>query len=205
VGDPLLRSHLAAEPRTLVVVLRATVRAHPDARAIDNGREVLTYEEALEAADAVARALREQGIGRGDTVGIRIPSGTTDLYVAVLGVLCAGAAYVPVDHDDPEERARVVFREAGVAAVLTADLIIRAAAADVDPAPVEDPGQLPSRARPPTSAPPAPRRAGRATRPAAPRRADHTSRHDAVPTSLSRAGVNPASHSWRCRRARSAG
>ncbi|PKW26607.1 amino acid adenylation domain-containing protein [Phycicoccus duodecadis] len=140
MGDPLLRSHLAAEPRTLVDVLRATVHAHPDARAIDNGREVLTYEEALEAADAVARGLKEQGIGRGDTVGIRIPSGTTDLYVAVLGVLCAGAAYVPVDHDDPEERARVVFREAGVAAVLTADLVIRAAAADVDPAPAEDPG-----------------------------------------------------------------
>ena len=37
-----------------------------------------------------------------------------------------GCAYVPVDHDDPDERARVVFGEADVAAIITTDLVVRA-------------------------------------------------------------------------------
>ena len=138
-GDPLLRGDRVAAPRTLVDILRSTAQRHPDSRAIDNGREVLTYDELLEAADEVATALREQGIGRGDRVGVRIPSGTTDLYVAIVGILLAGAAYVPVDHDDPDARARLVFEEAAVAAVVTGDLVIRAGPSDADPAPVEDP------------------------------------------------------------------
>ncbi|MDQ4113165.1 MAG: AMP-binding protein, partial [Actinomycetota bacterium] len=69
-----------------------------------------------------AAELNAAGIGPGDKVGLRIASGTTDLYVAILGILCAGAAYVPVDADDPEERARLVFGEAKVAAVVTNDL-----------------------------------------------------------------------------------
>ena len=46
---------------------------------------------------------------------------------------------MPADHDDPDERARLVFEEAAVAAVVTADLVIRAGPSDADPAPVEDP------------------------------------------------------------------
>ena len=48
-----------------------------------------------------------------------IPSGSAELYVAILGVLVVGAAYVPVDADDPDERAAVVFAGAGVRGVLT--------------------------------------------------------------------------------------
>ena len=50
--------------------------------------------------------------------GVRLPSGTTALYTAILGVLLSGAAYVPVDNDEPDERALSVFREASVCAVL---------------------------------------------------------------------------------------
>lgn len=46
-------------------------------------------------------------------------SGTVDLYVSILAVLTAGAAYVSVDVDDPDERANTVWTEAGVCAVLT--------------------------------------------------------------------------------------
>ena len=45
-------------------------------------------------------------------MGVRIRSGTTELYVAIAAVLIAGAAYVPVDADDPDERAATVFAEA---------------------------------------------------------------------------------------------
>ena len=72
-------------------------------------------------------------------MGVRIPSGTTDLYVAIVGILLVGAAYVPVDHDDPDERASLVFNEAGVAAVVTADLVILSTEDAAQPAPEEDP------------------------------------------------------------------
>ncbi|MFE6645193.1 amino acid adenylation domain-containing protein, partial [Nocardioides sp. NPDC057772] len=120
--DPLLRGHLAPEPRTLVDIFRATAAQVPDEPAVEAGNGLLTYAELEEAADGLAAELNAAGIGPGDKVGLRIASGTTDLYVAILGILCAGAAYVPVDADDPEERARLVFGEAQVAAVVTNDL-----------------------------------------------------------------------------------
>src|SRR6478736_499495 len=120
----LLRAGLAAAPTTLVAILRGTAARHPDDPAVDSGADVLTYSEMVAAADGVRAELNQAGVGPGDRVGIRIPSGTSDLYVAILGVLLAGAAYVPVDADDPDTRARLVFDEAGVAALVGADLVI---------------------------------------------------------------------------------
>ncbi|GAB3851298.1 non-ribosomal peptide synthetase [Nocardioides maradonensis] len=130
MSSPLLRAAEAPAPRTLVDIFRATVAQHPDAMALDSGADAVTYAEFTEAAEAVAGELAELGIGRGDRVGVRLPSGTTDLYVAIMGVLFAGAAYVPVDADDPEERARLVFGEADVAALITAGLAIEVRSAE---------------------------------------------------------------------------
>ena len=123
-SQPLLRADEAPAARTLVDVFAESVAAFPDATALDSGQERLTYAELAEAADELADELAARGVGRGDRVGVRLPSGTTDLYVAILGILHAGAAYVPVDADDPDERARLVFGEAGVAAVVGAGLAV---------------------------------------------------------------------------------
>lgn len=116
--SPFRRANAAASPRTLVDILRATADQWPDAPALDTGSSVLTYAELIEAAEEVAADLAALGVGPGDRVGVRLPSGMTELYVAIVGVLLAGAAYVPVDVDDPDARARTVFAEAEVAAVL---------------------------------------------------------------------------------------
>jgi non-ribosomal peptide synthetase component F len=63
-------------------------------------------------------------VGPGDRVGVRVPSGSADLYVAILGILKAGAAYVPVDADDPGARVRQIMDEAGVCSVVEAGLQI---------------------------------------------------------------------------------
>jgi non-ribosomal peptide synthetase-like protein len=110
---------LAASERTLLDILAETVARHPGAPAIDDGAQVLPYRKLAEEIEALRQRLAEAGIGVGDRVGVRISSGTAELYVAILAVLAAGAAYVPVDADDPEERAELVFGEAGVCAVLT--------------------------------------------------------------------------------------
>ena len=123
---PLLAGDRAPRARTLVDIFAATVQEVPDTPAIDNGVSVLTYAGLAEAAERVAQELAELGVGCGDKVGVRVQSGTTDLYVAILAILHAGAAYVPVDADDPDERARVVFGEANAVAVIGNDLVVTA-------------------------------------------------------------------------------
>lgn len=140
IPPTFLRSSSAPAPRTLVDIVTATAETFPDAPAIDDGHVTLSYAELLDEIREGARRLGEAGVGGGDRVGIRMPSGSRDLYLAILSVLAAGAAYVPVDADDPEERAELVFGEAQVTAVLTGGRPL--------------PGTAPSREVPATPRPP---------------------------------------------------
>lgn len=109
----------APDPRTLIDILNHTAARYPDAAAIDDGAVQLTYSELIADIEAGAAWLAARGIGRGDRIGIRMPSGSYALYEAILSALATGAAYVPVDADDPDERAELVFRAAEVAAAIT--------------------------------------------------------------------------------------
>ncbi|HIW95795.1 MAG TPA: amino acid adenylation domain-containing protein [Candidatus Corynebacterium gallistercoris] len=115
-----LRSDHAPAPRTLLDILHATADNHPDAPAIDDGRGVVTYGELISLITERAADLHAAGIRRGDRIGIRMPSGDRELYISILATIAAGAAYVPVDADDPQERADLVFGEAAVAGHFTA-------------------------------------------------------------------------------------
>ncbi|NLP82676.1 amino acid adenylation domain-containing protein [Microbacterium sp. CFH 90308] len=108
------RSGSVTAARTLIDILRDTTARHPEASALDDGSGALSYRDLMARVGRTAARLHEAGVRRGDRVGVRVPSGSKDLYVAILGVLAAGAAYVPVDADDPDERARLVFGEARV-------------------------------------------------------------------------------------------
>ncbi|MGH3580718.1 MAG: amino acid adenylation domain-containing protein, partial [Mycobacterium sp.] len=121
-----LLSSSAPEPRTLIDILYDTARRFPDAPAIDDGEIQLTYAELIGDIEESVAWLAARGIGRGDRIGIRMPSGSYALYTAILATLAAGAAYVPVDADDPDERAALVFGEAGVVAVITERGLVRA-------------------------------------------------------------------------------
>lgn len=110
----------AASPRTLVDIFEASVRSYPEEPALDDGTTSLTYRELAVEVELLRRRLGSAGVGLGDRVGVRVPSGTNELYTAILAVLAAGAAYVPVDAEDPDERAGLVFGEADVRAVIGA-------------------------------------------------------------------------------------
>ncbi|MFJ8826944.1 Pls/PosA family non-ribosomal peptide synthetase [Streptomyces sp. NPDC102467] len=110
----------AAQPRTLLDVLDATVRSHADEPALDDGTRQLTYRALATEVEQLRRGLDAAGVGLGDRVGVRVPSGTNELYIAILAVVAAGAAYVPVDAEDPDERADLVFGEAEVRTVIGA-------------------------------------------------------------------------------------
>ncbi|KAA9085342.1 Pls/PosA family non-ribosomal peptide synthetase [Microbacterium radiodurans] len=115
------RSARTPPERTLLDVLRATAARHPEASALDDGSGALSYRELMARVGRLATRLHEAGVGRGDRVGVRMPSGSQELYLSILGILAAGAAYVPVDADDPDDRARLVFGEAGVRGIIGGD------------------------------------------------------------------------------------
>ncbi|MDO5512038.1 Pls/PosA family non-ribosomal peptide synthetase [Corynebacterium sp.] len=118
VPRQFLRAGEAPAKRTLYDILATTAAAHPEAAAIDDG-EILTYAELMDEVHALAAELHSNGIRRGDRIGIRMTSGSRELYVAILATIAAGAAYVPVDADDPDERAEMVFSEGAINGVFT--------------------------------------------------------------------------------------
>ncbi len=126
---------LPSATRTLLDVFAATVERHGDRVALD---ATLTYEELSRAAEELASVLREQCIGPGDRVGVRIASGSSQLYVGILGTLLAGAAYVPVDADDPPARAERIWEQAGVSGVLEDGLRFTSLGSDSSDDPLED-------------------------------------------------------------------
>lgn len=141
---------LAAPPRTLLDILRETTARHPEASALDDGRGALSYRELMARVIAAAARLQAAGVHRGDRVGVRMASGTRELYVSILAIIAAGGAYVPVDADDPQERAELVFREAGVSGVITGagrftpSAVDPGERADIEPAAEPDAGGAPA-------------------------------------------------------------
>jgi amino acid adenylation domain-containing protein len=99
-------------------LVAAQARRDPSRVAVQHGDQVLTYGELLEQVADLARGLREAGIRPGDRVGV-LAERSTDLVAALLGVLAAGAAYLPLDPAFPQERLAFMVRDAGVPLVLT--------------------------------------------------------------------------------------
>ena len=77
----------------------------------------LTYGEVADAALRTAAWLRVRGVSGGDVVGVTLPRGPEQV-VAVLGVLAAGAAYIPMSTMHPQARRAAAFRHAGAALVI---------------------------------------------------------------------------------------
>ncbi|MEU5526232.1 amino acid adenylation domain-containing protein [Micromonospora chersina] len=94
----------------------------PEAEAVRHGDRVLSYRQLDEAANRLARVLLRRGVAREDRVGVCLPR-TPELVVALLAVLKAGAAYVPLDPAYPPARVTFMAADSGVRLVLTrADL-----------------------------------------------------------------------------------
>ncbi|WP_280251094.1 non-ribosomal peptide synthetase [Nocardia abscessus] len=103
---------------TLAELFLAQAAARPDAIAVTDGASQLTYAELDRRATAVAARLAEQGVGPESLVAVALPR-TADLVVGLLGVVRAGAGYLPLDVAYPPERLRFVLDDAHPAAVLT--------------------------------------------------------------------------------------
>lgn len=94
----------------------------PDRTAVFFEGTSLSYQDLLGRARVVAQALQLRGVGVGDLVGIHVDR-SLELPVAVLGVLLAGAAYLPLDPDFPEDRLAFMLDDADVGLVLTREAL----------------------------------------------------------------------------------
>ncbi|KRD73971.1 non-ribosomal peptide synthetase [Lysobacter sp. Root983] len=83
----------------------------PDAIAVECGAQRLSYAELDAQADALARALAARGVGPGELVGLFVER-SPRMLVGLLGVLKAGAAYVPMDPSYPAERLGYMVEDA---------------------------------------------------------------------------------------------
>ena len=105
-------------PELLQDIFEAQARAHPSRVAVVDGARELTYAEVDARSTRLAHYLRSQEIGRGDYIALLLPR-SADVYIAILGILKAGAAYVPLDPDYPTARIVGMIEDAEVTALLT--------------------------------------------------------------------------------------
>lgn len=85
--------------------------------AVVCGSEQLTYGDLDTRARALAAVLVARGVARGDMVGLQVRR-THEVPIAVLGILLAGAAYVPLDPAYPAERLRFIAEETAIRCVV---------------------------------------------------------------------------------------
>jgi amino acid adenylation domain-containing protein len=103
---------------TLPDLFQAWAAQSPDAVAVTGGNAVVTYAWLNASANRLARALIARGIGPEHLVAVAMER-SAGLITALLAVLKAGAAYLPVDPDYPAERITFMLRDARPLALLT--------------------------------------------------------------------------------------
>jgi amino acid adenylation domain-containing protein len=120
-------------PETLTRLFARAAALRPDHVAVEEIPDgSITYGELDALAARVTTALAAWDVRPGDRVGICLPK-SIDAVAAILAVLRAGGAYVPVDPDGPPARAAFIFNDCGVRAVFATPARADALAAELAP------------------------------------------------------------------------
>lgn len=109
-----------AEELTIHQLFEQQVDATPDHIAVTFQGEQLTYRELYTKANDVAYALVQAGVQPNDIVAICMPR-SPHLFVSMYGILMAGAAYLPIDPEYPENRIRHMLSDSGATVMIHAD------------------------------------------------------------------------------------
>ncbi|MEV0232689.1 amino acid adenylation domain-containing protein [Nonomuraea sp. NPDC050786] len=123
---------------TLPALFEAQVVRFPAAIAVVSDESALTYRELNIRANHLAHYLIEQGVGPESVVALVLPR-SVDLIVALLGVVKAGAAYLPIDVEYPVERVRFMMEDARPSYVVTRRDTVDRLPADVPLLVLDDP------------------------------------------------------------------
>ncbi|MQS05664.1 non-ribosomal peptide synthetase [Streptomyces alkaliphilus] len=100
-----------------VDLVRERARMSPDGDAIRYRARRVSYGALIGDVDVIAHGLRAAGVVRGELVGVMLPRGV-DAVSAILAVVAAGGAYLPLDPEFPIAQVRAILRHAGVRRVI---------------------------------------------------------------------------------------
>ena len=99
----------------------------PSAPCVRTPQETLSYGQVEQRANALAHVLQSKGVGSGSAVGVMMDRDPS-LYVAILAVLKAGAAYLPMDSGYPEDRLKFMASDAAIQVLITSKSLAGAVA-----------------------------------------------------------------------------
>ncbi|WP_338264420.1 non-ribosomal peptide synthase/polyketide synthase [Corallococcus caeni] len=125
----------------------------PEAVAVTNGTESLTYAQLDARANQLAHHLIALGVTPGSSVGLCLERSSLDMPVAVLATLKAGAAYVPLDPNYPAERLALMVEDTRAPVVLAHEGFVHALPPDTSARIVTMEAEAASVASRPTSSP----------------------------------------------------
>jgi amino acid adenylation domain-containing protein len=105
---------------TIHELFEAQVQRSPDAVAVTFQHQALTYQELNQRANQLANYLKSRGVGPDHLVGICLKR-SLEMAIAFLGILKAGAAYVPLDPDYPKDRLEFMVQDSQLQILLTSE------------------------------------------------------------------------------------
>jgi non-ribosomal peptide synthetase-like protein len=117
-GPQTRRSYETSPPRLLHLYFEAQVAMRPNKLAVEFSGELLTYAELDAYANQIAHGLISRGVRPGDLVALYLKK-SPRLYAAMLGILKAGAGYVPIDPRFPLERIKAILDDSRATAFVT--------------------------------------------------------------------------------------
>lgn len=117
LAAPLQGPPVTSPARRLEILFEEHARAHPDRTAVVCEANRLSYLELDRRANVLAGQLRGLGVGRGCLVGLCVDR-SIEMVVGILGVLKAGAAYVPLDMSYPSQRLAAMIADCDASVLL---------------------------------------------------------------------------------------
>ncbi len=139
IGNRAVLTRAAPVAESIPELFAAQVARTPDAVAVTFEGVSQTYREVDEASNRLAHLLTGEGVGPGQRVALLLPR-SAEAVVAILAVVKAGAAYVPIDPAVPAARMEFVLDDAApVAAITTAELADRLTGRDLLVVDIDDP------------------------------------------------------------------
>ncbi|HEX3028874.1 MAG TPA: non-ribosomal peptide synthetase, partial [Clostridia bacterium] len=101
----------------LFEVFEATADKYPENKAIIFETAAINYSQLNKMANKIAHLLRDKGVGKNDRVALLMPK-SIECYAAIIGIMKAGACYIPLDMGYPEDRIKYILEDSGARFVL---------------------------------------------------------------------------------------
>lgn len=102
----------------IISIFKNAAEKNPSQIAIISGNKKINYEELDKKSDMLALSLLQKGIKRNEFIGLSMNK-SIELFIGLLGILKAGAAYVPIDPEYPEQRISHLIKDSAIDLILS--------------------------------------------------------------------------------------